>query len=276
MASTNRRFQVPNKTKVGTGALRESSIMKGKAQKHVWCSTTMHPCLWKVRVWRGGRWRSAKAVCQGVLVPLRGAGKCQEQKQSRGKLAALLHQVLTLSTAFLETEVGTGAALTSPAAATSSHCRTGLSSAHPLWVLCWGTILFILPMPWPWARQLDCTQKWLSKTEYSCRCSQFLKLGERHPDCGGSANKKEKSYQFPKALRDLRRVWKAFWELQSDSDSGVQNGIMKIAVTGYRGSSCWKCLSSPRLREFQKAALSPQQSAHTLHPYRFRRSPFKE
>lgn len=81
-------------------------------------------------------------------MPLRGAGKCHEQEQSRGKLAALQHPVLTLSTALPETEVGTGAALTSPAAAaTSSHCRTGLSSPRPLGVLCCGTILLVLAMP---------------------------------------------------------------------------------------------------------------------------------
>lgn len=70
-------------------------------------------------------------LCARALVALRGAGKHQEQ--SRGKLAAILHRVLTPRTAFPEPQVGTGAALTSPAAAaTSSPCRTGLSSPHPL------------------------------------------------------------------------------------------------------------------------------------------------
>lgn len=115
------------KCKGGIGALREPSIMKGKAQKHVWCGTPMHPCLcmWKVGVWRGVRGRSAKAVSQGVLTPLRGAGKCHKQEQRKaGSSPALSHTRHCLPWAWS----GTGAALTSPVPAATAE----LGWAHPI------------------------------------------------------------------------------------------------------------------------------------------------
>lgn len=151
MPSTNRRFQVPNKTKVSArGALVPSESHPSWRVKHKSMSDVVLPCILACEKWEYEEVADEdlpRPCARGSLCP---SGElASARNKSRGKLAALLHRVLPLSTARPETEVGTGAALTSPAAAApSSHCRNwaelspsslsallGHGSFHPAYVL---------------------------------------------------------------------------------------------------------------------------------------------
>lgn len=155
MPCTNRRFQVPNRTNMSArGALVPSQSHPSWRAKHKSMSDVALPCILASVC---EKWESEEVSDQGLQRPYARGSSCPSGELASGTNKSRAEESWLLSSTecshsalpFPEPEVGTGAALTSPALLPPElGSRTGLSLPHPLWLLCCGSIPFILAMPW--------------------------------------------------------------------------------------------------------------------------------